>query len=68
MRGQFHEGGEAAAGMREAARRLLAPSGEVAAGRGVDVAVRGALQVPVRPAEADACQGGHEEVGRGAPD
>lgn len=33
-----------------------APSGEVAAGCGVDVAVRGALQVPIRPEEADGGQ------------
>lgn len=51
VRGQLNEGGKAAAGTWDAAPRLLEPSGEVAAGRGVNVAVWGALQLPIRPGE-----------------
>lgn len=47
VRGQSDEGGEVAAGTWDAAHLLWEPSGEVAAGRGVDGAVRGALEVPV---------------------
>lgn len=67
VRGQLNEGGEAAAGTWDAAPCFLEPSGEVAAGRGVNVAVGGALQVPIRPEEADTSQGGHRAVGRRAP-
>lgn len=66
VRGQFHEGGEAAEGTWDAAHLLLEPSGEVAAGRGVDGAVRGTLQVSIRPGEADTSQGGYA-VGRTMP-
>lgn len=47
VRGQLNEGGEVAADVWDAAHLLLEPSGKVAAGRGVDGAVRGALEVPV---------------------
>ena len=55
-RGQSAEGGEAAASSVGAAASSRRPSGEVATGRGVDVAVRGAPQVSVRPEGADTGQ------------
>ena len=55
---QSAEGGKAATGAAGAASSSRGPSGEVAAGRGVDEAVRGAAQVSVRPG------GGHRAVGR----
>lgn len=62
-RGQSAEGGEAAASSVGVAASSQRPSGEVATGCGVDVAVRGAPQVSVRPEG-----GGHGAVGRSPKD